>query len=157
MANTYTQIYLHVVFAVSGRACVISCAHREELQKYITGIVTRQRQKLIAVYCMPDHTHALLGLKPNIAPSDLIGDIKTGSTNHINEQRWIGCRFSWQEGYGAFSVSHSHLDRVANYIRTQEAHHRRKSFQQEYVEFLERHQVRYDQCYIFRPIDDPAA
>ena len=157
MANTYTQIYLHVVFAVSGRACVISCAHREELQKYITGIVTRQRQKLIAVYCMPDHTHALLGLKPNIAPSDLIGDIKTGSTNHINEQRWIGCRFSWQEGYGAFSVSHSHLDRVANYIRTQEAHHRRKSFQQEYVEFLERHQVRYDQCYIFRPLDDPAA
>jgi len=98
-----------------------------------------------------------LWLKPNIAPSDLIGDIKTGSTNHINEQRWIGCRFSWQEGYGAFSVSHSHLDRVANYIRTQEAHHRRKSFQQEYVEFLERHQVRYDQCYIFRPIDDPAA
>jgi len=157
MANTYTQIYLHVVFAVSGRACVISCAHREELQKYITGIVTRQRQKLIAVYCMPDHTHALLGLKPNIAPSDLIGDIKTGSTNHINEQRWIGCRFSWQEGYGAFSVSHSHLDRVANYIRTQEAHHRRKSFQQEYVEFLKRHHVRYDQCYIFRPIDDPAA
>ena len=157
MANTYTQIYLHVVFAVSGRACVISCAHREELQKYITGIVTPQRQKLIAVYCMPDHTHALLRLKPNIAPSDLIGDIKTGSTNHINEQRWIGCRFSWQEGYGAFSVSHSHLDRVANYIRTQEAHHRRKSFQQEYVEFLKRHQVRYDQCYIFRPIDDPAA
>ncbi|PYJ61625.1 MAG: IS200/IS605 family transposase [Verrucomicrobia bacterium] len=157
MANTYTQIYLHVVFAVSGCACVISCAHREELQKYITGMVTRQRQKLIAVYCMPDHTHALLGLKPNIAPSDLIGDIKTGSTNHINEQRWIGCRFSWQKGYGAFSVSHSHLDRVANYIRTQEAHHRRKSFQQEYVEFLERHQVRYDQCYIFRPIDDPAA
>jgi putative transposase len=106
MANTYTQIYLHVVFAVSGRACAISRAHREELQKYITGIVTRQGQKLIAVYCMPDHTHMLLGLKPNIAPSDLIGDIKTGSTNHINEQRWIGCRFSWQEGYGAFSVSY---------------------------------------------------
>ena len=118
MANTYTQIYLHVVFAVSGRACAISRAHREELQKYITGIVTRQGQKLIAVYCMPDHTHVLLGLKPNIAPSDLIGDIKTGSTNHINEQRWIGCRFSWQEGYGAFSVSYSHEDRVANYIQT---------------------------------------
>jgi REP element-mobilizing transposase RayT len=76
MANTYTQIYLHVVFAVSGRACVISAAHREELQKYITGIVTRQGQKLIAVYCMPDHTHVLLGLKPNIAPSDLIGTSK---------------------------------------------------------------------------------
>jgi len=157
MANTYTQIYLHVVFAVCGRACVIAPGHREELQKYITGIVTRNGQKLIAIYCMPDHTHVLLGLRPNIAPSELIGDIKTGSTNHINEQRWIGCRFSWQEGYGAFSVSLSHLDRVANYIRTQETHHRRKSFQQEYVEFLERHHVPYDQRYIFRPIDDPAA
>lgn len=80
---------------------------KEELQKYITGIVTQKQQKLIAISCMPDHTHVLLGLKPDIAPSDLIGDIKTGSTNHINEQRWIGCRFSWQEGFGAFSVSHS--------------------------------------------------
>jgi REP element-mobilizing transposase RayT len=114
MANTYTQIYLHVVFAVSGRACAISSEHREELQKHITGIVTRKGQKLIAIHCMPDHTHLLLGLKPNIAPSDLVGAIKTGSTNHINEQRWIGCRFSWQEGFGAFSVSHLHLDRVAN-------------------------------------------
>jgi REP element-mobilizing transposase RayT len=68
----------------------------------MTGIVTRKDQKLIAIYCMPDHTHVLLGLKPNIAPSRLIGDIKTGSTNHVNEQRWFGCRFSWQEGYGAF-------------------------------------------------------
>ena len=154
MANTYTQIYLHVVFAVSGRACAISRAHREELQKYITGIVTRQGQKLIAVYCMPDHTHVLLlGLKPNIAPSDLIGDIKTGSTNHINEQRWIGCRFSWQEGYGAFSVSYSHVDRVANYIQNQDKHHRRKSFQQEYVEFLQRHHVPHDQRYVFKPVE----
>jgi putative transposase len=152
MANTYTQIYLHVVFAVSGRACIISSGHREELQKYITGIVTRKGQKLIAIYCMPDHTHLLLGLKPNIAPSDLIGDIKTGSTNHINKQRWFGCRFSWQEGYGAFSVSHSHLDRVANYILNQQRHHRRTSFQEEYAVFLERHRVSYDQRYIFKPI-----
>jgi REP element-mobilizing transposase RayT len=152
MANTYTQIYLHVVFAVSGRACVISSERREELQKYITGIVTRKGQKLIAIYCMPDHIHVLLGLKANTAPSDLIGDIKTGSSNHINEQRWIGSHFSWQEGYGAFSVSHSHLDRVANYIVNQETHHRRKSFQQEYVEFLERHRVPYNRRYIFKPI-----
>ena len=152
MANTYTQIYLHVVFAVSARACVISPGRREELQKYITGIVTRKGQKLIAIYCMPDHTHVLLGLKPNIAPSDLIGDIKTGSTNHINERGWVACHFSWQEGYGAFSVSHSHLDRVANYILNQETHHRRKSFQQEYVEFLERHRVAHDQRYIFKPV-----
>src|SRR5207247_5998551 len=132
MASSYTQICLHVFFAVSGCVCVISSARREEQQKYISGIVTRKGQKLIAIYCMPDHTHVLLGLKPNIAPSDLIGDIKTGSTNHINEQKWIGCRFSWQKGYGAFSVSHSHLDRVPNYIRTQDAPHRRESFQQAY-------------------------
>lgn len=152
MANTYTQIYLHVVFAVTGRACVITAARREELQKYITGIVAAKGQKLIAIYCMPDHSHVLLGLKPDITPSDLIGDIKTGSTNHINEQRWIGCRFSWQEGYGAFSVSHSHLDRVATYIHNQETHHRGKTFQDEYVEFLERHHVPYDERYIFNPI-----
>jgi len=135
MANIYTQIYLHVVFAVSSRACVISSERREELQKYITGVVTRKGQKLIAIYCMPDHTHILLGLKPSIAPSDLVGEIKTGSTNHINEKKWIGCRFSWQEGFDAFSVSHSHLSRVANYIRNQELHHHRKSFQENMFNF----------------------
>jgi REP element-mobilizing transposase RayT len=153
MANTYTQIYLHVVFAVSGRACVIQPKRKEELQRYITGIVTRRNQKLIAINCMPDHTHILLGLKPDEAPSDLIGRIKTGSTNHINEQRWIGCRSSWQEGFGAFSVSHSHLGTVIDYIRNQEDHHRRKSFQQEYIEFLERHDVAYNERYIFKPVE----
>jgi putative transposase len=101
---------------------------------------------------MPDHTHILFGLKPDEAPSDLIGRVKTGSSNHINEQRWIGCRFSWQEGFGAFSVSHSHLSAVARYIENQTDHHRRKSFQQEYVAFLDRHQVAYDKRYIFKPI-----
>src|SRR5881275_1172104 len=134
MANSYTQIYLHVVFAVSGRACVISSARREELQKYISGIVTRKGQKLIAIYCMPDHTHVLLGLKPNIALSDLVGDIKTGSTNHINENHWVVGRFSWQEGFGAFSYSHSHLGGVADYIRDQVKHHARKTFRQEYLQ-----------------------
>src|SRR5437899_5936710 len=152
MANTYTQIYLHVVFAVSGRACVIRADRKEELQKYITGSVTQRKQKLIAINCMPDHTHILLGLKPNEAPSDLIGRIKTGSSNHINEQRWIGCRFSWQEGFGAFSVSHSHISAAINYIRNQEIYHRRKSFQQEYLEFLERHKVTYDECLVFHPV-----
>ncbi|CAN5356647.1 IS200/IS605 family transposase [soil metagenome] len=153
MANTYTQIYLHVVFAVSGRACVIGAEYREELQKFISGIVIRQGQKLIAIYCRPDHTHALLGLKPDVKPSDLIGDMKTGSSNHINEQRWIGCRFSWQEGYGAFSVSHSYLGRVSNYIRNQASHHRRRSFRDEYAGFLKRHAVSFDQKYVFRPIE----
>jgi REP element-mobilizing transposase RayT len=153
VANTYTQIYLHAVFAVSGRACVIQPKRKEELQKYITGIVSRRSQKLIAINCMPDHTHILLGLKPDEAPSDLIGRIKTGSTNHINKQRWIGCRFSWQEGFGAFSVSHSHLGTVIDYIHNQENHHRWKSFQKEYVEFLERHEVPHNPAYIFKPVE----
>jgi REP element-mobilizing transposase RayT len=152
MANTYTQIYLHVVFAVSGRACVIGPERKEELQKYIAEIVSGRNQKLIAINCMPDHIHILLGLKPNEAPSDLIGRIKTGSANHINEQRWIGCHFSWQEGFGAFSVSHSRLATVINYVHNQEKHHRRKSFHEEYVEFLGRHDVAYDERYVFKPI-----
>ena len=104
---------------------------------------------------MPDHTHILLGLKPDEAPSDLIGRIKTGSTNHINERRWIGCRFSWQEGFGAFSISHSHLGTVIDYIHNQENHHRRESFQQKYVEFLERHNVAYNSLDIFKPNEWP--
>ncbi len=153
MANTYTQIYLHVVFAVSGRGCVIGAERREELQKYITAIVTRQGQKVVAIYFRPDHTHVLLGLKPDARPSEVVGDIKTGSTNHINEQHWIGCRFSWQTGYSAFSVSHSHLARVANYIGGQESHHRRRSFREEYVRFLERHGVSFDQKYLLQSIE----
>jgi putative transposase len=153
MSNTYTQIYLHVVFAVSQRACVIHARRKEELQKYITGIVTKRKQKTIAISCQPDHVHLLVGLKPDESLSDLVGNIKTGSTNHINEQRWVGCRFSWQEGFGAFSVSHSHLSNIIAYIRDQDTHHRRKSFREEYLKFLEKHDVPYDQRYIFRAIE----
>jgi putative transposase len=153
MANTYTQIYLHVVFAMSGRACIICPDRKEELQKYVTGTVTHLKQKLIAVNCMPDHVHILIGLKSNLVPSELIGRIKSGSSNHINEQRWIGCRFSWREVFGAFSVSHSHISTVINYIRNQENHYRRKSFREEYLEFLERHSVSYDKRYVFKPLE----
>jgi putative transposase len=154
MANTYTQIYIQVVFAVQGRQNLIAPERKEELHKYITGIVTRLGQKLIAVHCMPDHTHVLLGLKPNIALSDLVGDIKTGSTNHINENRWVVGRFSWQEGFGAFSYAHSQLSSVADYIRDQVKHHARKTFRQEYLQLLRRFQVPYDERYIFKPLDD---
>ncbi len=153
VANTYTQIYLHIVFAVSGRACCISENHREELQKYITGIATSLEQKLIAIYCMPDHTHILLGYHPSKPLPEVVGKIKTGSTNLINEQRWLGCRFRWQEGYGAFSVSQSDLGRVITYIRNQPERHRQRTFQEEYIAFLERYAVDFDQKYIFKPND----
>jgi putative transposase len=128
MANTYSQLYVHVVFAVSARVCVIQSSRKEELQKYITGIIAQKGQKLIAINCLPDHTHILIGFKPDQSVSDLVGKIKTGSTNHINSRRWIRCRFSWQEGFGAFSVSQSHVSVVINYIRNQERHHRSKRF-----------------------------
>ena len=152
MANTYSQLYVHIVFAVSARACVIRRSRNEELQKYITGIVTQRRQKLIAINCMPDHMHILIGFKPDQSISDLVGKIKTGSANHINNERWIGCRFSWQEGFGAFSVSHSHLGAVIHYIESQQTHHRRRSFRDEYLEFLVSHQIPYDERYVFKPI-----
>ena len=154
MANTYTQIYVQVVFAVQARQNLIRSERKEELHKYITGIVSRQGQKLIAIHCMPDHTHILLGLKPNLALSDLVGDIKTGSTNHINENSWVSGRFSWQEGFGAFSYSHSQLSGLINYIRNQEKHHQTRTFRQEYKEFLTRFEITHDDRYLFEPVDD---
>ncbi len=153
MANTYTQIYIQVVFAVQGRQNLIRLERKEELQKYITGIVTRQGQKLLAVNCTPDHTHLLLGLKPDMTLSDLVGDIKTGSTNHINKNRWVAGRFSWQEGFGAFSYGHSQLDTVIRYIQNQEKHHVRRTFREEYLAFLERFHVPHDERYVFKPVE----
>ena len=153
MANTYTQIYIQAVFAVEGRQNLIRPERKEELHKYITGIVSRQRQKLLAIHCMPDHTHILIGLKPNMALSDLVGDIKTGSTNHINENRWVLGRFSWQEGFGAFSYSHSQLTKVIRYIQNQVKHHTRKGFREEYLELLEKFQIPYEERYLFEPVE----
>ncbi|MDZ7355736.1 MAG: IS200/IS605 family transposase, partial [candidate division KSB1 bacterium] len=136
MANTYTQIYIHVVFAVQGRQNLLQPEHKEELHKYITGIVRNRGQKLIAINSMPDHVHLLIGLKPSIALSDLVRDIKAASSGFINEKKWVRGRFNWQEGFGAFSYSHSQVDRVVKYINTQEQHHTRKSFKAEYLELL---------------------
>jgi putative transposase len=153
MANTYTQIYVQVVFAVQGRQNLIRPERKEELHKYITGIVTRQGQKLLAIHCMPDHTHILLGLKPSIALSDLVREIKTGSTNHINENRWVTGRFAWQEGFGAFSYSHSQLTEVIRYIQNQETHHQQKGFRDEYLAFLEKFKVAFDERFLFQTIE----
>ena len=154
MANTYTQIYLHVVFAVQGRQNLIKPEHKDELQKYMTGIVSGQGQKLIAINNMPDHFHLLIGLKPTMALSDLVGDIKSGSSGFVNKRRWVLGRFQWQEGFGAFSYSHSQLTTVIRYIQNQERHHSRKSFREEYLEMLEKFEVPYDERYIFRGLDE---
>jgi REP element-mobilizing transposase RayT len=150
MANTYTQIYLHIVFAVEGRQCLIAPEHNDELQKYITGIVTAQRHKLIAINNMPDHLHLLVGLRPDAALSDLVRDVKAGLSKFINEKRWVMGRFSWQEGFGAFSHARSQLGAVIRYIQNQQKHHAKKSFRDEYLELLEKFGVEYDQKYIFK-------
>jgi putative transposase len=153
MANTYTQIYIQVVFAVQGRQNLIDSKRKEELQKYMTGTISRHGQKLIAIHCMPDHTHVLIGLKPDMAVSDLVGKIKTGSTNFINRRRWMLGKFSWQEGFGAFSYAQSQLKSVIRYIENQESHHRRLTFGEEYQKFLEKFEVPFDSRYVFKALD----
>jgi REP element-mobilizing transposase RayT len=149
MANTYTQIYIHIVFAVEGRQSLIQPEYNDELQKYITGIVSVRKQKLIAINNMPDHLHLLAGLKPDLSLSNLVRDVKANSSKFINEKRWVAGRFSWQEGFGAFSHSRSQLGTVIRYIENQQKHHAKKSFREEYVELLEKFAVDYDRRYIF--------
>ena len=137
------------MFAVEGRQNLIKPEHNDELQKYITGIVSGQKQKMIAISNMPDHLHLLVGLRPDSSLSELMREVKAGSSKFINEKRWVLGRFSWQEGFGAFSYSRSQLDAVINYIENQQKHHAKKSFHEEYVELLEKFGVEYDPQYIF--------
>jgi putative transposase len=152
MANTYTQIYVQIVFAVQGRQSLIRPQHNDELQKYMTGIISGQGQKLIAIDNMPDHFHILVGQTPNVALSDLVRGLKAGSSGFINDRRWVLGRFSWQEGFGAFSYAHSQLDAVIRYIQNQQEHHRHKTFQEEYLELLKRFNVPHDERYTFKPV-----
>ncbi|MGA9365409.1 MAG: IS200/IS605 family transposase [Bacteroidota bacterium] len=154
MANTYTQIYIQVIFAVKGRQNLLRRENREELHKYITGIVRNNKQKLIRINSVPDHVHILLGVKPDIALSDLVRDIKANSSRFINGKGWVKGRFNWQEGFGAFSYSHSQLDRVIKYIDQQEQHHRKESFKEEYLGLLEKFQVEGDQRFVFEWIEE---
>jgi putative transposase len=152
MANTYTQIYIHIVFAVQGRLNLIKADHKEELQKYITGIVRNKKQKLIVTNSMPDHTHIFVGMKPSIAISDLVRDIKNNSSLFINKKKWFRGKFRWQEGFGAFSYGHSQIDAVVKYIQNQEKHHAKRTFGEEYVELLKKFNVEYNSNYLFTEI-----
>ncbi|MBL7995676.1 IS200/IS605 family transposase [bacterium] len=148
MANTYTQIYIQIVFAVKGRQNLIPDIHKDELFKYITGIVRNKDQKLIVINGMPDHIHILIGLKPETTLSDLVRDIKANSSKFINDKKWFRGKFNWQEGFGAFSYSQSQLDSVITYIRNQEKHHSKTAFEKEYKKLLETFNVEYDKKYL---------
>ncbi|MBX3265868.1 MAG: IS200/IS605 family transposase [Acidobacteria bacterium] len=154
MANTYSQIYIQIVFAVSGRENLIAKEWKAELYKYITGIVTNHGQKLLAINGVADHVHILLNIKPNIALSDLVRDIKANSSRWINERKLVRGKFQWQEGFGAFSYSISQLDDVIDYIRRQESHHEERTFKQEYLAYLDRFRVDFDDRFVFDWIDE---
>jgi len=153
MANTFSQIYIQTVFAVSGRLSLITSDFKEELHKYITGIVQKQGQKLIRINGIPDHLHILIGLKPAMALANLVRDIKSDSSDWINRKKLARGKFAWQEGYGAFSYGHSQLDTIVRYIMNQEKHHRRGSFRDEYLTLLRKFEVEFKEEYVFEFYD----
>ena len=153
MANTFSQIYIQTVFAVSNRQSLIKPEFKEELYKYVSGIVKNQGQKLIAINGVADHVHILIGLRPAMALADLVQEIKVDSTNFINKKRWVRGRFSWQEGHGAFSYGHSQLDTIIRYIQNQEKHHSRRTFRAEYLTLLRKFDIAFKEKYVFEFID----
>jgi len=153
MANTYSQIYLHIVFTVKHRNNLIQNSWKDELYKYICGIVNSNKQKVYAIGGVSDHIHILLSIKPNIAISDLVREIKTCSSKWINEKQFLKEKFLWQEGFGAFSSSQSKLNTIIAYINNQEEHHNRKKFKDEYVGLLKKFNIEYDERYLFEWLD----
>ena len=153
MADTFSQIYIQTVFAVSGRLSLITREFKEELHKYITGIVRKKGQKLIAINGMADHLHILIGLRPAMALADLVRDVKSDSSEWINKRKLARGKFGWQEGYGAFSYGHSQLDTIIRYIQNQEKHHSRRSFKKEYLTLLRKFEIEFKEEYVFKFIE----
>ena len=153
MANTYSQIHLQFVFAVKHRDSLIQKHWKEELYLYISGIIEKQGHKLLAIDGMPDHIHIFIGMRPNQSVSDLLQDIKRNSSLWINQKGFVNGKFEWQEGYGAFSYSKSQVKSVIDYIENQENHHKKISFREEYLNFLHKFEIEYDERYVFKEID----
>jgi putative transposase len=151
MADSYSQIYIHVTFAVKGRQRLLSKAWRDEVFRYIVGITNNKKQTMLAINGVEDHMHFLLWMRPTVLLSDVIRDIKANSSKFINEKGWVKGRFEWQAGFGAFSVGHTQVDMVTNYIKSQEEHHRELTFKEEYIHFLEVNGIEYKPEYVFDP------
>ena len=152
MANTYTQLHIQFVFAVKYRDGVIAPSWKDELYKYITGIIQDNKHKLICINGMPDHLHIFIGLRPTQSVSDLLKDIKGSSSKWINERGFVKGKFEWQEGYGAFSYSKSQVRDVISYINNQELHHKKVTFREEYIDFLQKFEIEFDEQYIFKEL-----
>lgn len=153
MPNTYSQITIQLVFAVKKTSSIILPSFRETLHKYITGIITNQGQKLLAINSVHNHIHILIGQSPSICLSDLVREIKSESSRFINEQKFTPYKFYWQEGFGAFSYSKSQREIVIKYIQNQEKHHKKQSFKDEYMNFLKKFEVDFDEKYLFEFYD----
>ena len=143
MANSYTQLYAQIIFSPRCRQNLIHNRIKDEIYKYIVGIIKKKNQKPMIINGMPDHVHILLGFSPDITISDLVRDIKSNSTNFVNDNNLIQGKFSWQKGFGAFTYSKSQVPRVVRYIKNQEEHHCKKTFKEEYLELLEKFGVKY--------------
>jgi putative transposase len=150
VANTYTQIHLQIIFAVKKRATLIQQEWKDELYKYITGIIQAYDHKLLAINGMPDHLHIFFGMRPTQSLSDLMQQVKQDSSQWINQKKFTKEKFEWQSGFGAFSYSKSQVPNVIAYVQNQEAHHRKITFLDEYKRFLEKFEVDYDERYIFK-------
>ncbi|MDP3002708.1 MAG: IS200/IS605 family transposase [Bacteroidales bacterium] len=154
MANTYTQCYFHLVFAVKNRDALIKKEWKDEMEMYITGIAQNHRHKVLAIGSMPDHMHILIGYNVNQLIPDLVEEIKTSSNSWIKGKRLSKFKFEWQMGYGAFTHSRSQIDPVIKYILSQEEHHKKKLFKVEYLEMLEKNNVEFNQEYLFEFFSD---
>ena len=152
MANTYHQIYLQIVFAVKYRAAVIGKDWREKLFAVIGNLINEANCKTIIVNGVEDHVHCFVGLKPVVPVSELMKTVKAKSSKFINDHSLTPARFEWQEGYGVFSYSQSQAERVYKYIQNQEAHHKRQTFMEEYLEFLKKFKIEFDEQYIFHEL-----
>ncbi|WP_346862301.1 IS200/IS605 family transposase [uncultured Draconibacterium sp.] len=153
MANTYTQVHIQMIFSVQNRISVIRKSWEKELYQYITGIIQNYNHKVLAINGMPDHIHILIGMRPTQALSDLLQDIKGSSSKWINQKGFVNGQFSWQEGFGAFSYSRSHVDAVIEYITKQKEHHKKRTFIEEYLEFLKKFDIPFNERYIFNPVE----
>jgi REP element-mobilizing transposase RayT len=149
MPDTYTQIYIHIVFAVQNRKALIQLQWEEELYKYISGIVKNKKQKLLSINGVADHIHLLIGMKPDCCLSDLVREIKKASNVFINENKFTSMTFRWQEGFGAFSYSHSQISTIIHYIENQKEHHKKRKFKEEYLTLLNSYEIEYKNEYLF--------
>ncbi len=154
MANTYSKIYVQLIFAVRNRDALILRDFEEELYKYIAGIIRNQGQKLLAINGTKDHIHIFIRLEPKCRISDLVRDVKSDSSEMVNKKKLSKFKFHWQEGYGVFSYGASQKRDVINYIMNQKENHRKQTFHEEYINFLKKFEVNYNQDYIFDFFDD---